>query len=650
MDFLPLPSLPDTTVRADHRDISVEDVILDTEAQQPQSHVAGLDPFARIPTPLGLTAARVLLGLGMTILVAFWFIAFRYQVLEGDRYSAIALRHTVSTDSVPAPRGAITDRHGRALVTNTLAFTLEVVPAELPSGDQLDVTVERLSELFGLDRIELRRRVLRASRTAGRTSVVWPGLAHDAALVFATRGGDFPGFRVGEDLSRSYPAGPAMSHILGYVGRVSEEDLPEHPDFELTDLVGKAGIESSYDAVLRGVSGFMRRRTDATLSQNPSTATKPPVPGKNVELAVSAGFQERLADSLGRAAAAVGKQSAAAVAMDPRTGEILALVSLPTYDNNLFVPGQASSEAIERVLTDPMQPLFNRALAGQYPSGSTIKPFLAVGVLAEHIINPAKQIFVTGSISVPHPSNPDIVYTFHDWKPHGWVDMVRAIAVSSNVYFYTVGGGFGDIAGLGIERIVEQLARFGFGQRTDVDLADGTGLLPTPAWKERVRGEGWYIGDTYNVSIGQGDLRVTPLQLARATAAIANGGRLVTPHLVRRITDSGGATLEEIRPASTELGIPPDDLAIVRRGMHEAVTVGSSRALADLPVAAAGKTGTAQVGGGKTHAWFTGYAPADNPELVLTVIVEEGGEGSSVAVPVAKELFAWYFDQRVIHP
>ncbi len=643
MDFFPLPSLPDAAVRADPRDISVEDVIVDAEAQRPQAEL--LDPLKRIPAPLGLTAARVLVGLGIVMLVAFWFIALRYQILEGTQYGAIALRHTVSTDPIPAPRGIITDRYGLPLVANTLSFALEAVPTELPTGGELDQTIERLSELFGLDRAELRRRVLRARRAAGRTSVVWPGLARDAALVFETRGNEFPGFHVGQDLSRSYPAGPAMSQILGYVGRVSVDDLPEHPDYELTDLVGKTGIEASYDAALRGVSGFTRRRTDATLSQNLSTATKAPQPGKNVELTVSADFQERLAASLGRAAASVGKQNAAAVAMDPRTGEILALVSLPTYDNNLFVPGQAPGEAIERVLTDPAEPLFNRALTGQYPSGSTIKPFIATGALAEHVISPTKQIFVTGSISVPHPSNPDIVYTFNDWKPHGWVDMVRAIAVSSNVYFYTVGGGFGDVRGLGIERIVAQLTRFGFGARTGIDLPDGAGLLPTPAWKERTRGEAWYIGDTYHVSIGQGDLRVTPVQLARATGAIANGGRLVVPHLARRITGADGATIEEIRPAATPIGIPPDDLAIVRRGMREAVVSGSSRALGDLPIAVSGKTGTAQVGNGKTHAWFTGYAPTDNPELVITVIVEEGGEGSSVAVPVAKELFAWYFGQ-----
>lgn len=437
-----------------------------------------------------------------------------------------------------------------------------------------------------------------------------------------------------------------MSHILGYVGRVSEEDLPAHPNYELTELIGKSGIEASYDTALRGVSGFARRRTDATLTSSISTATKPPVPGKNIELSVSLEFQNLISSVLGRVVTATGKQHAAAVALDPRTGEVLALVSIPTYDNNLFVPGQAAGEEVERVLTDPAEPLFNRATSGQYPSGSTIKPFIAAAALAERVINPAKQIFVTGSISVPHPTNPDIVYTFHDWRAHGWVNMIRAIAVSSNVYFYTVGGGFGDIRGLGIERIVAHLARFGFGKQTGIDLPEQTGLLPTPGWKERVRREGWYIGDTYNVSIGQGDLRLTPLQLARATAAIANGGQLITPHLVRRIALPDGSTVQEFRPPAVEMNIPSEDIDVVRRGLREAVIYGSSRALADLPVAVSGKTGTAQAGGSATHAWFTGYAPSNNPEIVLTILLEKGGEGATHAVPVAKEILSWYFENR----
>ncbi|MBI4385509.1 hypothetical protein HY573_01625, partial [Candidatus Parcubacteria bacterium] len=472
-------------------------------------------------------------------------------------------------------------------------------------------------------------------------TVVWPGLAHETAVVLETRADEFPGFRVGQELSRVYPDRTLLSHLVGYVGRVNEAERLEYPDYALTDLMGKMGIEQAYDAVLRGEPGLRRRRREES-----AAVTQEPRPGNNIELAISRDLQAELTESLASASALLGKKKGAAVAMDPNTGEVLALVSLPAFDSNLFVPGTGTADEIDDVLNDPGEPIFNRALSGQYPSGSTIKPFIAVGALAEKIISPSRQIFVTGSISVPHPSDPAIVYTFNDWKAHGWVDMARAIAVSSNVYFYTVGGGYGDIEGLGIDRIARHLVRFGLGQKTDLELPESAGLVPTPAWKVEARSAPWYIGDTYNVSIGQGDLRLTPLQLARATAAIANGGRLVQPTLVRRIFDSDGRTVQATPPRAVDLGIPPADLDVVRRGLREAVLIGSSQGLADLPVTVAGKTGTAQIGNGKTHAWFTGFAPFDHPKIVLTVLIEEGGEGSQAAVPVAKRVFEWYFNRN----
>ncbi|MBI3305307.1 penicillin-binding protein 2 [Candidatus Parcubacteria bacterium] len=632
MDFLPFEPHTELRLGQAQTGITVEDVIADLEAQKTGGH-------DRLEGVVRLRTARASFIAGAGMLVLFWLFAFRYEVLEGSRYRALALRHTVQTLPVPAPRGIITDRDGHPVVQNVPGFTLEVVPDELPRGQALDKTLERLSELFALDRAELRRRVLKAqTNETPEPVVVWPGLTQEAAVVFETRTDEFPGFGVGQELSRVYPDRTLLSHIIGYVGRVGAEERQEQPDYALADLIGKTGIEKAYDAVLRGEPGLRRRRTEQS-----DAVIREPRPGQNVELSISRDLQTELTESLTAVSAALGKKKGAAVAMDPNTGEILALVSLPTFDSNLFVPGTGTAEEIDDVLNDPDEPIFNRALSGQYPSGSTIKPFIAIGALAEKILSPSRQVFVTGSISVPHPSDPAIVYTFHDWKPHGWVNMVRAIAVSSNVYFYTVGGGYGDIEGLGIERIAKHLARFGLGQKAGLELPESTGLVPTPDWKVEARGAPWYIGDTYNVSIGQGDFRLTPLQLTRATAAIANGGRLVQPTLVRGVFDASGQIADAASSKSVDLNIPVSDLDIVRRGLREAVLSGSSIGLSDLPVAVAGKTGTAQIGNGKTHAWFTGFTPFDHPKIVLTVLIEEGGEGSQAAVPVAKKFFERYF-------
>lgn len=629
MDFLPLKPHTELRLGKAQAALTVEDVIADLEAQKTEGH-------DRLEGVVGLRTVRAVFLAGAGMLTLFWLFAFRYEVLEGSRYRALALRHAIQTLPVPAPRGIITDRDGQPVVANIPSLTLEVAPDELPRGQALDETLQRLSELFALDRAELRRRTLKAQNSETFDPVVvWPGLAHEAAVVFEARANEFPGFKVGQELSRAYPDRALLSHIVGYVGRVDAEDRRERPDYPLTDLIGKAGIEKTYDALLRGEPGLRRKR-----KEEPAAVTREPRPGKNIELTISRDLQAKLTEFLAAVSASLGKRKGAAVAMDPDTGEVLALVNLPSFDNNLFVPGTGTAEEIDDVLNDPDEPIFNRALSGQYPSGSTIKPFIAIGALAERILSPSRQIFVTGSISVPHPSDPNIVYTFNDWKPHGWVNMVRAIAVSSNVYFYTVGGGFGDIQGLGIERIAKHLARFGLGQETNVELPEAAGLVPTPAWKSQVRNSPWYIGDTYNVSIGQGDLRLTPLQLTRATAALANGGRLVQPTLVR------GETLGTASPRGINLNIPASDLDVVRRGLREAVTSGSSVVLSDLPVAVAGKTGTAQIGNGQTHAWFTGFAPFEQPRIVLTVLIEEGGEGSQAAVPVAKQFLEWYFERN----
>jgi penicillin-binding protein 2 len=337
-----------------------------------------------------------------------------------------------------------------------------------------------------------------------------------------------------------------------------------------------------------------------------------------------------------------GKKRGVVIASQPSTGDILALVNLPTYDSNTFARG-ISSEEYGRLATDPDKPLFERALNGEYPSGSTIKPIVAVAGLQEGIITGATRLMSSGGIRFGQ-------WLFPDWKPggHGITDVVKAIAESVNTFFYAIGGGYGDILGLGPERLLSYFRLFGLGSETGVDAQEKKGFVPSPEWKRGKTGEPWYIGDTYHVAIGQGDVSVTPLQVNLFTSYFANGGVNYQPRFVRESIDTptGHRTQIESKVYRKDV-VASQHVALVREGMRQTVVSGSGRRLSLLPVSAAGKTGTAQWNTTKPpHAWFTGWAPFENPAVVITVLVEEGEEGSRIASPVAYEILKWYFERE----
>jgi penicillin-binding protein 2 len=336
-------------------------------------------------------------------------------------------------------------------------------------------------------------------------------------------------------------------------------------------------------------------------------------------------------------------QAAAGIAMDPETGEILALVSIPAYNNNFFAQGITSARYNE-IIDHPSNPLFNRAIAGEYPPGSVFKPVMATAGLEEGLINERTSFKSVGGIRVGK-------WFFPDWKAggHGVTDVRKAIAESVNTFFYYLGGGYNDFTGLGVDKILEYAGRFGLGSETGIDLpAEADGLLPSRAWKKEEIGEGWYIGDTYHLSIGQGFLLTTPIQVANYTSVLANGRTLYRPSLIKEVTDSAGGVVKEFEPeVIRDNFIDKKNIEIVRQGMRQAVTRGSCAKLFDLPVKVAGKTGTAQWANDKPpHSWFTGFAPYENPEIVLTVLVEKGGDSEKISVPAAKEIFKWYFDKK----
>jgi penicillin-binding protein 2 len=367
-----------------------------------------------------------------------------------------------------------------------------------------------------------------------------------------------------------------------------------------------------------------------------------PIAGRSLILGLDSEVQRTAALSLEDSISKNGATSAAAVAMDVRSGDIIAMVSLPNFDNNLF-SSSINPEERARVLTDTAAPLINRAVAGQYPSGSTIKPFVAAAALQEGTISPETVLDTSeGKIVVGET-------TFSDWKVHGRSNVKTAIAESNNIFFFALGGGYKNITGLGIDRLKGYLERFGFGSATGIDIGEGVeaeGLVPSPDWKKRVKKENWFLGDTYNTSIGQGNLLVTPLQLARATAAVANGGKLVQPRVVKTILNSTDSSQELPITINRDEVVSPAVVETVRQGMRQTVLGGSARSFFNLPVEVAAKTGTAQTSKSKerTHSWFTAFAPYQNPEIAISVIVEGGGEGFAVAAPVARNIIERYFN------
>ena len=371
-----------------------------------------------------------------------------------------------------------------------------------------------------------------------------------------------------------------------------------------------------------------------------------------------------MAAAIQRQMDASGSKRAAGVALDPRTGEVLASVSLPTYDSNLFSKGISQTD-YQNLLSNPGQPLFNKAESGAYPSGSIIKPFGAAAALQEGVITPSTTINDTGKIVLENKYDPAHPSTYFGWERNnglGFVNVVSAIARSSDIFFYEVMGGYTDFLHyLGVDRLTSYYQKFGLGAKTGIDLpAESAGRVPTPAWKKKLSGEGWYTGDTYNISVGQGDLLVSPLQMASALSVIANGGTLYKPHLVTKVIDANGTTVQDIKPEVVRQGfISPEHLATVRLGMLGAVNDANGTACckikAEVPVQVAAKTGTAEtvvhdegssvINQSLPHAWFEAFAPYNNPKIVIVIIVEHSGEGAEYAAPAARETLAWYFTQ-----
>ena len=603
-------------------------------------------------------AGRVLAmaaGLRAIIILMFGVLLIQLinlQVINGEEYKNRAEINALREVPVPAARGLIYDRNGVPLVENSARFSATIVPGDLPDRGE-EAVFRSISSVIGMSTEEIKTKIGEGIEAGGEYSpaMIKTNLDRDTALVLMELEPHTPGLRVQVDPTRTYLAGNSLSHILGYVGPISAEEYAalEEQGYLYQDYTGKAGVEFTYETALRGRAGKKLIEVDALGRELDVISERRPIDGTNLQLSIDLNLQREV-EKIMQEFQGASENSAAAV-MDIHTGELLASVSLPTFDNNIFNEGLSETELTE-LLEAPGKPLVNHVIAERYPPGSTFKAIVGSGALQEGVATPFTTITSRGYITVENEFDPNVVYVYPDWAPLGTLDFYGGLAMSSNVYFYYLSGGKSDegFRGLGEERVAQYARAFGLGSPTGVDLpGESEGLVPDAAWKEETIGEPWALGDTYNFGIGQGYVAATPLQMLVAASAIANGGQVLTPHVVKDYRDSMGNVLKpfETRVAS-ELPVDLANLQTVQAGMRQSVTSGVARNASAPSVEVAGKTGTAEFGtvqfDGRhpTHGWFIGFAPYDDPQIAVMVFVQRGSGGND-ASPAAARIFDYYF-------
>ena len=576
---------------------------------------------------------KILLLLVVSVLFAR---SFYLQIVRGNDLHLQAEDNRVSIVPLLAPRGIIYDRYGRQLVENIASTDVVLDPLIMPSEEHEFSLVNGLMTHLGMGPNEVRE-VLSLARKQTRTVLLEKALDHDKVISLEGVLNELPGVRLQSSSVRNYLYPYSTSHLLGYTGLVSEDELDNNKYLLMNDAIGKVGVEKQYDRNLRGKPGASYIEVNAVGHPQKELGLDEPVPGNDLQLTIDVELQDFIFNLL-----AENETIGSVAVLDPRSGAVRALVNYPAYDPNAF--SQPSKLGETRVFfEDERQPLFNRVIGGNYAPGSTIKPFIAAAGLQEGLITKNTSWLSTGGISIG-------IWNFPDWKAggHGQTNVTKAIAESVNTFFYLLSGGDENIKGLGVEKITKYLSYFSWGAVTGIDLPnEATGLLPSPKWKEETKNEVWYIGDTYHLGIGQGDVLVTPLQVAVSTAAIANGSMVYQPFVA---STKANQTQKEPFQLGGGFKLPINKVHIqtVQEGMRQAVLEGSARRLSSLPLAVAGKTGTAQFAGGEdnTHAWFTSYGPYEDPRLVVTVLLEKGGKGDVHAVPVAQEVWQWWYEHK----
>jgi len=624
--------------------LETHEVFLDTLAHQKEEELGISEKKFEVKIKEKIIYS--IFGLFLVLVAGLFGKTLYLQTIEGRQLYAVSESNKGTITLIRPERGIIYDRNLQKLVVNAPAYDLLCDKKHfLASSGDLEKEIALMSSILGQPAQDLQAHL---TDSAQPKVLLAENISQETLLVLEARAAELPGCKVQKNTVRSYALGESFSHVLGYGSKINKDELAGVQNYTVSDYIGKTGLEKFYEAVLRGTPGQHEVIKTATGVQKGDQVLVQPVAGNNLVLNIDAGLQQKTYEALEKSIKNIGSKKGAAVALDPRTGAVLALVSYPAYDNNIFSQGISQAD-FNALINNPNQPFFDRAIAAQYPTGSTIKPFLASGALQEKIISPTKIINDPGFLLVQSQNDPDVQYRFGGVTPHGDVDMRAALAVSSNIYFYTIGGGYGDQKGLGPSGIKKYLDMYGWEQKTGIDLpGEFSGFVPSPDWKKQKKNESWWDGDTYNLSIGQSDLQVTPLQVATAYAAIANGGTLYKPQIVKKVINGSGAdasVVQEFKPeVASRLAIDQANLQVVREGMRDGVKYGSSVMLNSLPFDVAGKTGTVETNkAGIFNTWSSNFAPYENPEIVFVATIE-GVQGLRAAsLPVANEVLYWYF-------
>lgn len=577
------------------------------------------------------------------ILLFFVFLAFmaligRYfylQILQHPHYLERSENNRVKIERIKSPRGLIYDRNGILLADNVTAYRLMVTLEKVP---KLPAQLEKLQSLLNLSEPQIKKLIAQTNSREQlfKPTIVKDKLSEKEVAEFAVRKHHFPGFELEAYLSRIYLYPEIMSHVVGHVGKINEQEYKKQDKniYEIDDYIGKIGLEKSYELALHGVPGLTRHEIDVRGRLINSKIQKPPEKGKNLYLTIDIELQKAAKN-------AFNNETGSAIVVDINNGHILAMLSKPGFDTNQFING-ISQEHFNHLINSPDKPMFNRSIAGRYEPGSTIKPFIALAGLYYGIIDEDYQMYSGGSFQLPKQAR-----KYHDWKQggHGKVDVVDALSESVNTFFYQLA------VDLGIDRIEEFLAYFGYGAKTGIDIdGEKLGILPSREWKRKIKGTIWYPGETVITGIGQGFFVVTPIQMAHALTILASKGKLASLHLVKR----------EIHMDKLDLTIATKHWNLVHKGMESVINAsnGTARAIRSDEFKIAGKSGTSQVYGKtekeiyrrnedlpkhlRNHGLFIAFAPADQPEIAVVVVAEHGSSGSKAAAPIARKIIDSY--------
>jgi len=551
---------------------------------------------------------------------------------QHEHYAGLAAVNANEETTIIARRGVITDSYGKSLVGNKQAFSVFLNVAAMVKNGEEDKVLDAAENVLGLNRDEIYTKIKAVNLEEANDIPLARDISRDQDIAIESL--NTSSLHIEYDYARTYTDGEVFSHVVGFVGQSDKDN----------SVKGRAGLEAYYDSELRGEDGVrMTPRNAKGVAQGPETI-KPPIAGKDLTTTIDADFQKYFYARMLSGLQSLGRVSGVGLAVNPTSGAVIALLSFPSFD----------PDNVAASINNSNNPLFDRAVSGSYSPGSTIKPLVGVAALKEGVVTPDRKVFSPGYLLVPNPYDPSSSSRYLDWRYQGYVDLSSAIAQSSNVYFYLMGGGsppqsspllndaidYG-ISGLGVSRLNSWWQTFGLGKVTGIDLpGEAAGFLPTPDWKEKYYGTPWLLGDTYNVSIGQGDLSITTLQLLDYISAIANGGKIYRPFINSALTPTILEDLSNLLPQIKE----------VQRGMREAVTskLGSAYTMNDLPFPICAKTGSAQVqNNAKENAMFVGYTPCDNPKIAVLVLIENSKQGSLNAVPIAKDVLSWYYEHRL---